>query len=179
MNLITVLPRTPAKPHRISRLGLALLVFLSISSFASDAASISGTLVDPSGAIVQPAVVLISNLKTGLQETSATDAQGSYVFPSLPAGRYRGIACFGCFASYMAEVVEITMEKDQPRVQRVVAVSWPSGDGASLTKRQSPQVRVLPGVLRSGLEPGCQHGLISRSTPVQIRPPQLDGRVRK
>jgi isoquinoline 1-oxidoreductase beta subunit len=40
----------------------------------------------------------------------------------LPAGRYRGIACFGCFASYMAEVVEITMENDQPRVHRVVAV---------------------------------------------------------
>jgi isoquinoline 1-oxidoreductase subunit beta len=40
----------------------------------------------------------------------------------LPAGHYRGIACFGCFASYMAEVVEITMEKDQPRVHRVVAV---------------------------------------------------------
>jgi CO/xanthine dehydrogenase Mo-binding subunit len=39
----------------------------------------------------------------------------------LPAGHYRGIACFGCFASYMAEVVEITMEKDQPRVHRVVA----------------------------------------------------------
>jgi hypothetical protein len=29
--------------------------------------------------------------------------------------------------------------------------------------------------LRRGLEPGCQHGLISRPTPVQIRPPQLDG----
>jgi isoquinoline 1-oxidoreductase subunit beta len=40
---------------------------------------------------------------------------------SLPAGRHRGIACFGCFASYMAEVVEITMENDQPRVHRVVA----------------------------------------------------------
>jgi len=40
----------------------------------------------------------------------------------LPAGRYRGVACFGCFASYMAEVVEITMENDQPRVHRVVAV---------------------------------------------------------
>jgi len=40
----------------------------------------------------------------------------------LPAGHYRGIACFGCFASYMAEVVEITMENDQPRVRRVVAV---------------------------------------------------------
>jgi CO/xanthine dehydrogenase Mo-binding subunit len=40
----------------------------------------------------------------------------------LPGGRYRGVACFGCFASYMAEVVEITMENDQPRVHRVVAV---------------------------------------------------------
>ncbi len=40
----------------------------------------------------------------------------------LPSGHYRGIACFGCFASYMAEVVEITMENDQPRVHRVVAV---------------------------------------------------------
>jgi len=39
----------------------------------------------------------------------------------LPAGRYRGVACFGCFQSYMAEVVEITMENDQPRVHRVVA----------------------------------------------------------
>jgi isoquinoline 1-oxidoreductase subunit beta len=39
----------------------------------------------------------------------------------LPAGHYQGIACFGCFSTYMAEVVEISMEKDQPRVQRVVA----------------------------------------------------------
>jgi CO/xanthine dehydrogenase Mo-binding subunit len=39
----------------------------------------------------------------------------------LPAGMHRGIACFGCFASYMAEVVEISMENDQPRVHRVVA----------------------------------------------------------
>jgi isoquinoline 1-oxidoreductase beta subunit len=40
----------------------------------------------------------------------------------LPAGRYRGIACFGCFSSYAADVVEISMEKDEPRVHRVVAV---------------------------------------------------------
>ena len=39
----------------------------------------------------------------------------------LPAGHYQGIACFGCFSSYLAEVVEISMENDQPRVHRVVA----------------------------------------------------------
>jgi CO/xanthine dehydrogenase Mo-binding subunit len=39
----------------------------------------------------------------------------------LPPGHFRGVACFGCFGSYMAEVVEITMENAQPRVHRVVA----------------------------------------------------------
>jgi CO/xanthine dehydrogenase Mo-binding subunit len=40
---------------------------------------------------------------------------------ALPAGRFRGIGCFGCFSSYVAEVVEISMEDDGPRVHRVVA----------------------------------------------------------
>ena len=40
----------------------------------------------------------------------------------LPGGRFRGIACFACFSSYMAEVVEISMENGTPRVHRVVAV---------------------------------------------------------
>jgi isoquinoline 1-oxidoreductase beta subunit len=40
----------------------------------------------------------------------------------LPDGHYQGIACFGCFSTYMAEVVEISMENDQPHVHRVVAV---------------------------------------------------------
>lgn len=39
----------------------------------------------------------------------------------LPAGHYRGVACFGCFGTYAAEVVEISMENDKPRVHRVVA----------------------------------------------------------
>jgi len=40
----------------------------------------------------------------------------------LPTGHSRGIACFGCFGSYMAEVVEISMEEEKPRVHRVVGV---------------------------------------------------------
>ena len=40
----------------------------------------------------------------------------------LAAGRYRGIACFGCFSTYAADVVEISMENDAPQVHRVVSV---------------------------------------------------------
>ena len=62
------------------------------------------------------------------------------------AGRYRGVACFGCFASYMAEVVEISMEKDQPRVHRVVAVV------------DCGQV-VNPGILEQQIQGGIVYGL--------------------
>ena len=40
----------------------------------------------------------------------------------LPSGHFHGVACFGCFASYMAEVVEMSMENNQPKVHKVVAV---------------------------------------------------------
>jgi isoquinoline 1-oxidoreductase subunit beta len=64
----------------------------------------------------------------------------------LPAGHYRGVACFGCFASYMAEVVEITLETDQPRVRRVVAVV------------DCGQV-VNPGILEQQIQGGIIYGL--------------------
>jgi isoquinoline 1-oxidoreductase subunit beta len=38
----------------------------------------------------------------------------------LPTGKFRGVACFGCFSTYAAEVVEISMDGDTPRVHRVV-----------------------------------------------------------
>ena len=38
----------------------------------------------------------------------------------LPGGHYQGIACFACFNTYMAEVVEISVDGDKPRVHRVV-----------------------------------------------------------
>jgi len=40
----------------------------------------------------------------------------------LGEGHSRGIACFGSFGTYAADVVEIAMESGQPRVRRVVSV---------------------------------------------------------
>jgi isoquinoline 1-oxidoreductase beta subunit len=37
----------------------------------------------------------------------------------LPAGRFRGVAVHESFGSYVAQVVEISMEKGQPKVQKV------------------------------------------------------------
>jgi hypothetical protein len=67
-----------------------VLLFISSSpSFASDAGSVSGTVADPSGAVVRAAIVIIRNSDTGVQQSRTTDADGLYTFPELPAGHYQ------------------------------------------------------------------------------------------
>ncbi len=36
------------------------------------------------------------------------------------AGHFQGLACFGCFGTYAAQVVELSMENNQPHIHRVV-----------------------------------------------------------
>jgi len=49
---------------------------------------ISGTVQDSSGAFVPNSTVTASNAATSQRQTTVTDAAGSFVFPSLPAGSY-------------------------------------------------------------------------------------------
>jgi len=55
---------------------------------AATTGSISGTVFDPVGAVIPQAMVIVSNTATGIQTKTTTDDKGTYVFPSLPVGRY-------------------------------------------------------------------------------------------
>jgi isoquinoline 1-oxidoreductase subunit beta len=64
----------------------------------------------------------------------------------LAPGHHRGVACFGCFSTYMAEVVEISMQGNEPKVHRVVAVT------------DCGQV-VNPAILEQQIQGGIVYGL--------------------
>ena len=69
---------------------LAIFSLISCqSALASSTASISGTVFDPSGAIVAGATVILHDAEHGVQQSSATNDDGSYAFPALPQGHYR------------------------------------------------------------------------------------------
>ena len=55
---------------------------------AQVSASISGTVTDPSAAIVSSANLTAKNIDTGLERETTTDGQGHYQFSALPVGRY-------------------------------------------------------------------------------------------
>ncbi len=74
---------------KLAGLWMMLFFLLSSLSFAGDTGIVSGTIVDPSGALVPAAVVVLHNSATGVQQTCSADAAGQYAFSSLAAGHYR------------------------------------------------------------------------------------------
>src|ERR1700681_779808 len=76
----------------ISRRSLACLlltVFAGLEVVAQQiTGSLRGTVVDPSGAVVQSAAVIAQQTETGLTRTAFTDRDGAYVLVELPIGHY-------------------------------------------------------------------------------------------
>src|ERR1700690_2704268 len=66
----------------------ALVLFANGRLLAGVTASISGTVTDPSGAVVAGATVTATNVDTGVATTLTTNAAGFYSFQSLPLGNY-------------------------------------------------------------------------------------------
>jgi hypothetical protein len=73
--------------HRL----LSIIAFLLLAATPMSTAtggSISGTVVDPSGAVVPKAALILVNAAQRATYQDISDSKGSYSFPNLPVGRY-------------------------------------------------------------------------------------------
>src|SRR5258708_5451997 len=81
---------------------MALLVVLPCSLLAQSVVSgdITGTVTDPSGAVVSGATVNLKSADTGLNLTDTSSQSGSFRFPLLKPGRYTVSVAHGGFKGY-------------------------------------------------------------------------------
>jgi hypothetical protein len=90
-------------------LSVALAALFSVGAWSqTQLATVSGTITDPTGAVVPGVSVTIVSPGTGLKRSALTDAAGEYRFAGLPTGSYslrleipiagsrRSRAQFGC-----------------------------------------------------------------------------------
>ena len=74
-------------PNSLFRLMIMVSIF-AISAF-SQTAEITGTVADPTGAVVVGAKVAATNIDTGVARETVTNASGNYLITSLFPGKYR------------------------------------------------------------------------------------------
>jgi outer membrane receptor protein involved in Fe transport len=77
----------------ISLRNVICVLLITLASLGASAqqitGSIRGTVVDPSGAVVQAATVSAQQTETGLTRTAVTDRSGTYILVELPIGHYQ------------------------------------------------------------------------------------------
>src|SRR6266566_5569247 len=86
---------------------ICLLILVSFASAQKTAGTITGTLTDPSGAVVPGAIVSVVNERTGAARDAATNEEGSFSFPELEAGTYRITINKGGFKKLALKNVEL------------------------------------------------------------------------
>jgi hypothetical protein len=104
-------------------LGFVVLLLVSVSAcLAQSTATLSGTVTDPSGAVVPGAKVIVHSLATGAERALVTDDAGLYVAPSMEPGDYQVQAIAQGFSQYT--VKKVTLQVDQRvTVNMALAVS--------------------------------------------------------
>jgi len=71
---------------------LFAVLFGTVSAYSQATASLRGTIVDPSGAVIADAAVTIKSAENGAVRKGATDTQGEYSFPQVAPGSYKLVA---------------------------------------------------------------------------------------
>jgi hypothetical protein len=83
----------------------ALAIAVQIAAAQNgNSANVTGTVTDPSGAVVTGATVTLHNPVSGLARTATTDASGSFTIPNVPFNPYHLTVAASGFSAYAQDV---------------------------------------------------------------------------
>src|SRR5256885_8416175 len=85
---------------------LLTIVALSVVAHAqsSSSTSVTGTVVDPTGAVVANATVEVRNPVSGFSRTATTDSGGKFTIPNVPFNPYHVSVSGQGFAPYAHDI---------------------------------------------------------------------------
>lgn len=125
----------------------SLLFILTLSVFAQTSSTITGGIKDSNGAVLVGVKVTATHLDTGLTRTTTSEAEGRFVFPSLPVGLYRLNAEASGFEPLVFPDVNLTVN-ETTEVALVMKVAGLTANltvdsGEALVNTQTPELSYL------------------------------------
>jgi Carboxypeptidase regulatory-like domain/TonB-dependent Receptor Plug Domain len=86
---------------------VAITILFGAAAWAQDAASITGSVTDASGAAVPSAQVTVSNTEHGINRSTTSNGSGDFLFAALPIGSYNVSVTAAGFKKYEAKGVKL------------------------------------------------------------------------
>jgi len=115
------LPYTACERFLVLWLTVAVLLAPALLAQSAGTGALTGTVTDPSGAVVPNVIVTLTSNNTGQIRTAATDAAGSYRFALLAPGTYK--VNFSAMGFKIAEIAAVTVNvTETPVVNRALEV---------------------------------------------------------
>ena len=93
---------------------LAIGLFLPAVAFAQADARFVGVVLDPSGAVVPGATVVVKNERTGEERTVTSNEEGRYIVPNLRPSLYTIRATFGQLAPLQFDGLQLVAGQEFP-----------------------------------------------------------------
>ena len=125
--------------HKCCSIVMLLLCFsilpAAVLAQTGNSSSISGTVLDPSGAVVVKATVMIHDPVSGYERSAPTDSSGHFSFPNVPFNTYHMTVIAAGFAPYVQDVdvrsvvpVQVSAKLQVAGSSTTVTVSGEAGD---------------------------------------------------
>src|SRR3979411_1495330 len=93
--------------------GAVLALMLALCAFAQfTTASLSGSLLDPSGAALPEGQVTVRNVDTGFTLSIKSDAEGAFLFSRLPVGTYQLTVEKPGFTTYVQSGIQLSVNQN-------------------------------------------------------------------
>ncbi len=84
-----------------------VLLFFSYQALAQETSSITGTVTDPSGAVIPNAKVTVTHQETSTMYTTLSNDVGLYATPGLPVGHYNLVVAAKGFETYRKTAITV------------------------------------------------------------------------
>jgi Carboxypeptidase regulatory-like domain len=126
-----------------------VLSLCAAASLTAQTTSLTGTVADPTGAIIPNATVNVVNADTGLKREDKSDSQGRYTMESLPPGTYRLTASAPGFSD--AVIPSVRLYVNTPGTANVVFEKLGSTSTTVAVEAYAAQINTVDATLGNAI----------------------------